>query len=154
MLIASGANVNSGKGIGKTALSQAATYGQDRIVELLLDCGADIDAVNSTGDTALALAALNGNMRVARLLLDRRAKVDLMRYPWQTPLYKAVQSNVVGMVRLLMERGADPFVKGGPRRTETVMAFAGRMQRREVLEVFAQYGYYPGGGGPVRYQYF
>lgn len=154
MLIASGANVNSGKGIGKTALSEAATYGQDRIVELLLDCGADIDAVNSTGDTALALAALNGNMRVARLLLDRRAKVDLMRYPWQTPLYKAVQSNVVGMVRLLMERGADPFVKGGPRRTETVMAFAGRMQRREVLEVFAQYGYYPGGGGPVRYQYF
>ncbi|CRL29323.1 Ankyrin repeat-containing domain [Penicillium camemberti] len=154
MLIASGANVNSGKGIGKTALSQAAAYGQDRIVELLLDCGADIDAVNSTGDTALALAALNGNMRVARLLLDRRAKVDLMRYPWQTPLYKAVLSNVVGMVRLLMERGADPFVKGGTRRTETVMAFAGRMQRREILDVFAQYGYYPGGGGPVRYQYF
>ncbi|KUM66809.1 hypothetical protein ACN42_g241 [Penicillium freii] len=154
MLIASGANVNSGKGIGKTALSQAATYGQDRIVELFLDCGADIDAVNSTGDTALAVAALNGNMRVARLLLDRGAKVDLMRYPWQTPLYKAVQSNVVEMVRLLMERGADPFVKGGNRRTETVMAFAGRMQRREILEVFAQYGYYPGGGGPVRYQYF
>ncbi|CAI7583484.1 unnamed protein product [Penicillium discolor] len=154
MLIASGANVNLGKGIGKTALSQAAAYGQDRIVELFLDCGADINAVNSTGDTALAVAALNGNMRVARLLLDRRAKVDLMRYPWQTPLYKAVQSNVVGMVRLLMERGADPFVKGGVRRTETVMAFAGRMQRREILEVFAQYGYYPGGGGPVRYQYF
>lgn len=154
ILIASGANINSGNGTGKTALSQAAAYGQDRIVELLLDCGADIDAVNSTGDTALALAALNGNMRVARLLLDRRAKVDLMRYPWQTPLYKAVQSDVVGMVRLLMECGADPFVKGGIRRTETVMAFAGRMQRREILEVFAQYGFYPGGGGPVRYQYF
>ncbi|KAI2747700.1 hypothetical protein DTO013E5_1192 [Penicillium roqueforti] len=129
MLIASGANINAGKGTGETALSQAAAYGQDRIVEMLLDCGADINAVNSTGDTALALAALNGNMRVARLLLDRGAAVDLMRYPWQTPLYKAVQSNVLEMVRLLMERGADPYVKGGIRRTETVVAYAGIMQR-------------------------
>lgn len=77
-----------------------------------------------------------------------------MRYPWQTPLYKAVQSNVLEMVRLLMERGADPYVKGGIRRTETVVAYAGIMQRSEILGVFAQYGYYPGGGGPVRYQYF
>ncbi|KGO41792.1 hypothetical protein PEXP_107980 [Penicillium expansum] len=154
ILIASGANIDSGKGTGKTALSQAAAYGQDRIVELLLDCGADIDAVNNTGETALASAALNGNMRVARLLLDRGAAVDLMRYPWQTPLYKAVQSDVLCMVRLLMERGADPFVKGGAGRMETVFGFARRMQRREILEVFAQYGYHPGGGGPVRYQYF
>ncbi|KAJ5841104.1 hypothetical protein N7534_010934 [Penicillium rubens] len=153
MLIASGANINAGKGTGKTALSQAAAYGQDRIVEMLLDCGADADAVNRTGDTALALAALNGNMKVARLLLDRGAAVDLMRYPWQTPLYKAVQSDFLEMVRLLMERGADPFVKGGIGRIETVLAYAAKMQRREILGVFAQHGYHPG-VGPVRYQYF
>ncbi|CAG8020766.1 unnamed protein product [Penicillium nalgiovense] len=152
MLIASGANIDAGKGTGKTALSQAAAYGQDRIVEMLLDCGADVDAVNSTGDTALALAALNGNMKVARLLLDRGAAVDLMRYPWQTPLYKAVQSDVLEMVRLLMEHGADPFVKGGIGRMETVLTYAAKMQRSEILRVFAQYGYYPG-VGPVRYQY-
>lgn len=154
MLIASGANIDAGKGTGKTALSQAAAYGQNVIVEMLLDCGADIDAVNVTGDTALALAALNGNMRVARLLLDRGAAVDLMRYPWQTPLYKAVQSNALEMVRLLMERGANPFVKGGIRRTETVVAYAGTLQRSEILAVFAQYGYHIGGEGPIRYQYF
>jgi ankyrin repeat protein len=153
MLIASGANIDAGKGTGKTALSQAAAYGQDRIVEMLLDCGADVDAVNRTGDTALALAALNGNMKVARVLLDRGAAVDLMRYPWQTPLYKAVQSDGLEMVRLLMERGADPFVKGGIGRMETVFAYAAKMQRREILGVFAQYGYRPG-TGPVRYQYF
>lgn len=153
MLIASGANIDAGKGTGKTALSQAAAYGQDRIVEMLLDCGADADAVNRTGDTALALAALNGNMKVARLLLDRGAAVDLMRYPWQTPLYKAVQSDVLEMVRLLMERGADPFVKGGIGRIETVLAYAAKMQRREILGIFAQHGYHPG-AGPVRYQYF
>ncbi|CAG8897674.1 unnamed protein product [Penicillium egyptiacum] len=153
MLIASGANINAGKWTGKTALSQSAAYGQDQIVEMLLDCGADIDAVNNTGETALALAALNGNMKVARLLLDRGAAVDLMRYPWQTPLYKAVQSNALEMVRLLMERGADPFVKGGIGRMETVLAYAEKMQRSEILGAFAQYGYHPG-AGPVRYQYF
>ncbi|OQE32555.1 hypothetical protein PENFLA_c001G08969 [Penicillium flavigenum] len=153
MLIASGANIDAGKGTGKTALSQAAAYGQDRIVEMLLDCGADANAINRTGDTALALAALNGNMKVARLLLDRGAAVDLMRYPWQTPLYKAVQSDFLEMVRLLMERGADPFVKGGIGRMETVLAYATKMQRSAILGVFAQYGYHPG-AGPVRYQYF
>ncbi|CAI7611170.1 unnamed protein product [Penicillium glandicola] len=151
MLIASGADVDAGKVRGKTALSQAAAYGQDRIVDMLLDCGADIDGVSSSGETALALAALNGNMRVARLLLDRGAAVDFMRYPWRSPLYNAVQSDVLGMVRLLMERGADPFVKGGIGRMETVLAYAVKMQRNEILEVFAQYGYTR--AGPVRYQY-
>ncbi|KAJ5355898.1 hypothetical protein N7517_010507 [Penicillium concentricum] len=152
ILVASGASLDAGKGTGKTALSQASTYGQDRIVELLLDCGADIDAVNNTGETALALAALNGNMRVARLLLDRRANVDFMRYPWQTPLYKAVQSDEVEMVTLLVQYGADPFLKGGIGRKETVFTFAKNMGKGRILEIFEQYGYHP--AGQVRYQYF
>lgn len=152
MLVASGAELDFAKGVGKTALAQAAAYGQDRIVQLLLDCGAEIDAISANGETALAQAALNGNMRVARLLLDRGAAVDHMRYPWQTPLYKAVTCDHGQMVTLLMERGADPLVKGGIRRTETVLAYAVRMQRRESLGVFEQFGHRF--GAPARYQYY
>lgn len=152
MLIASGADVNCGKRVGKTALSQAAAYGQDRIVQLLLDYGAEINAVNGSGETALALAALNGNMRVARVLLDRGARVDHYGYPGQTPLYKAVTADSEQMVTLLMERGADPFVKMGYGRTETALAYAGRIRRDNTLRTFALYGYHP--GGPDRYQYF
>jgi ankyrin repeat protein len=157
ILVASGAHVDMGKGTGKTALSQAATHGQDRIVELLLDCGADIDAVNWTGETALAVAALNGNIRVARVLLERGADVDLMRYPWQTPLYKAVLSDEVEMARVLVQYGADPFIKGGIGRKETVFAFAVKMGRTRILEVFETLGYHQGQvqspGGQVAYQY-
>ncbi|KAJ5951894.1 uncharacterized protein N7479_010307 [Penicillium vulpinum] len=152
ILIASGANLEAGHRNGKTALSQAAAYGEDQIVELLLNCGANIDAVNITGDTALALAASHGNMRVARLLVDRGAAIDHMQYPWQTPLYKAVVADEVEMVRLLIERGADPFVKGGIGRTETVYALATNTNRGRILEIFTENGYYAGGRG--RYQFF
>ncbi|KAJ5782298.1 hypothetical protein N7457_004072 [Penicillium paradoxum] len=144
ILIASGANIDLGRQmvVVKTPLSQAAAYGQDKVVQLLLDCGAKIDAVGSNGETALAQAAGHGNIKVARLLLDRGALVDHMRCPWQTPLYKAVTADDEPMVQLLMERRADPLLKGGLRRNETVLAYAMRMRRSAILRVFAQYGHH------------
>jgi ankyrin repeat protein len=146
-LLASGADPNAGRNTGKMALALAAAYGQDRIVALLLDCGANVNGLGGKGETALAAAAVNGNMRVAGLLLEYGAGVDVRGFrPAQTPLWKAVTVGDLGMVRLLLVWGADPFGKVG---RETVMEYAGRLGRGEVVALFAEFGFYP----LVRFQY-
>ncbi|KAJ5121296.1 uncharacterized protein N7515_009257 [Penicillium bovifimosum] len=128
-LLASGADPNAGQNTGKTALALAAAYGQDRIVELLLGCGADVDAVGGKGETAMGLEWMLGGLGRA-----------------QTPLWKAVMVGEIGMVRLLLVWGADPFVKVG---RESVMEYARRLRRGEVVKLFAEFGFYPLG----RFQY-
>ncbi|CAG8069987.1 unnamed protein product [Penicillium olsonii] len=150
MLVASGARVDEGKDGGVVALSQAAAYGQDRIVQFLLDSGADVDAFGWRDETALGLAAVNGNMKVARILLDHGAGVNHMRSHSQLPLYKAVKGDCVEMARLLVQRGANPLLKKG--KFDSAMDLAVRIRRREILGVFAEYGFRP--VNTALYQYF
>lgn len=63
-------------GNGFTALTVAAFYGHDKIVELLLDHGAKIDLKDSADDTPLANACLKGHKKVIILLLHRGAALD------------------------------------------------------------------------------
>ena len=57
-------------------LLTAATKGQDRQVQSLLDSGADITVADRNGRNALMLAAQHGHPETVRLLLARGAKPD------------------------------------------------------------------------------
>ena len=54
--------------LGYTALEEAATRGDERVVELLLQHGA-LQSDNDKGGTALMCAVMNGHERVADLLI-------------------------------------------------------------------------------------
>jgi ankyrin repeat protein len=148
MLLLSGAKVDAGQNIGKTALLEASAYGQDRIVRILLEAGADVDGIGIAGLTALGVAAKNGNLRVARALLEGGAKVDVGKYV-PSPLFDAVRGGWGEVVRVLLQFGADPYFVG--RGGVTVLDLARRIGKREVLQVFEDFGVDVGDNIPVQY---
>ncbi|OGP80614.1 MAG: hypothetical protein A2Z08_03255 [Deltaproteobacteria bacterium RBG_16_54_11] len=74
LLIASGADVNSGDGDSMTPLMHAAWKGHVRIVEILIKAGADIQDENKWGETALQLAKQGKHDAVITVLEKAGAK--------------------------------------------------------------------------------
>ncbi|KAF2632351.1 ankyrin [Macroventuria anomochaeta] len=58
---------------GSTPLNIAASYGQLKVVELLLNKGADLSLANNNGRTPLSSASFHGHVEVAKLLLEKGA---------------------------------------------------------------------------------
>lgn len=58
----------------QTILMLAAKYGQEEIVEMLLDNGADVTLQDASGDTALTLAAKSDQLEIVSILLDEYRK--------------------------------------------------------------------------------
>jgi ankyrin repeat protein len=90
---------------GCTPLFNAALYGHDDVVELLLANKADVNAKTRAGLTPLMFAV---HTNIARLLLDRGADVNARdnRSRW-TALHLAAAFGRTNMVELLLANGAD-----------------------------------------------
>jgi ankyrin repeat protein len=90
---------------GCTPLFNAALYGRDDVVELLLANKADVNAKTRVGLTPLMFAV---HTNIARLLLDRGADVNARdnRSRW-TALHLAAAFGRTNMVELLLANGAD-----------------------------------------------
>ena len=74
-LIDAGADLNERDSLGATPLLDAAWYGNEQIVRMLVEGGARVDAAHEEGgSTPLDYAVLRGNATIARLLIDRGAK--------------------------------------------------------------------------------
>ncbi|MFO0892763.1 MAG: ankyrin repeat domain-containing protein [Isosphaeraceae bacterium] len=78
LLIAHGANVNARDRAGGTPLIQAASLGDVKRLEILLDHGAEIDATNGRSNALIAVVEA-GQTETVRLLLARGA--DISRHP-------------------------------------------------------------------------
>jgi len=79
---------------GLTALMEAAYYGRNDIVELLIDRGANVNAVSSSGSmSALMLAAAKGQVDTVKLLLKRGADINTPML--QLEKYAASPSNII-----------------------------------------------------------
>jgi len=101
--LADGADFSARATIGKDVLAEAATYGQAKIVNLLLATGAD---VHSDDDAALYCAAFGGYAEVVRILIAAGADVHAGK---NRALCWAASCGHAEVVRILLTAGADPL---------------------------------------------
>lgn len=105
MWLAAGSDVNEIGDIQRsTPLSQAANWGQNEIVRLLLEKGADVEAVDRRQARALHYAARAGNEDILKMLLEKYADIKAKDGQGQTVLFWTRKPDVV---RLLINYGAD-----------------------------------------------
>ena len=89
-----------------TPIFWAASTGDVKLLEFLIDRGAKIEECDKTGGTSLHAAVLAGQLNAATLLLDRGADVNAASNNGQQPLHRAVLRRDASMVALLLDRGA------------------------------------------------
>ncbi|HEV3056591.1 MAG TPA: ankyrin repeat domain-containing protein [Vicinamibacterales bacterium] len=106
-LLKSGADPNTPRSDGSTAIHWAARWDDLALAELLVAAGADVNRVNPYGVTALSLAAVNGSAGMAERLLAAGANPNLGHLSGETPLMNAARSGSVDTVRALATHGAD-----------------------------------------------
>jgi ankyrin repeat protein len=97
------------------ALVRAASKGNLKAVQDLLDHGAPVNATDSLGETALMAASSGGQTAVAQLLLSRGADVNAGDKYGETALMNAAGLGHLKVVKLLLAHGADLNAQGhGP----------------------------------------
>ncbi len=111
MLISRGIKPDTRLEDGRTALMVAATSGDRRLVEDMLDFGADLAATDEESRDALWHAIAASSSDVALLLLERGSKADTRlplsgRQAGWTPLMLAGAQGLDGVVDALLDRGA------------------------------------------------
>ena len=113
-LLIYGSNANALNHKGWTCLMNAAYFGHNKIVQLLLEYGAnpDIQRKNYDNKCALHFAAKNGRYKVVQLLLEFGANTNLFdNNDNMTSLMYSVKNNYYQIVQLLILYGANPYLK-------------------------------------------
>ncbi|HUL71758.1 MAG TPA: ankyrin repeat domain-containing protein [Vicinamibacterales bacterium] len=140
-LLKQGADVNTPRPDGMTALHWAAERGDAAMAEMLLYAGANVTAGTRIGQyTPLHLASRNGSTAVIRALLAAGASPDVRTSTsGVTPLHLAAESGSVGAVTALIEKGADVNAKESEW-DQTPLIFATESNRTDVIKVLIQHG--------------
>lgn len=123
---------------GETALMNAVSTGDTRLVRLLIEHGADPSLGSFEQQTPLFLAAYHGNVDMAALLVDAGANVNVAetRYGF-TALISAAKAGHGQMVRLLLEAGADSNARTGDGRSAKDLAWM--FSRQDVVLIFERH---------------
>jgi len=138
------ANVVDAEGI--PALMAATLYGNDRMMELLLQHGAEPNRTGASDTTALMWAV--PDVAKVRLLLARGANVNARSDTGRTALLVAASyPGTVDMLRLLVERGAD--LRAQDRGGATALALAVRSADIEVVRFLVERGLDPNALAPA-----
>jgi ankyrin repeat protein len=106
-LLKQGADVNSARADGSTALLWSAHWDDLETVDLLLKAGAKVDAADDYGVTPLSRAAENGSIAMVDRLLKAGASPNLAQLSGMSPLMTATHTGNVAVVKALMARGAN-----------------------------------------------
>jgi ankyrin repeat protein len=131
---------------GQTALMFAAYYGQDRVIETLIDAGVNLDLMSDAisdeegrlgiGMTAL-MHAVNSVManrdRTIQLLIDRGANIDLQGAYGKTALM--FNNNYRPALKVLIKAGANLDLRDNEGNTALMLATAaGHIKAIELLK--------------------
>ena len=106
-LLDEGADVNTPRADGVTALLWAAHWDDVEIVNVLLRAGADPNAADDHGVTPLMRASENAGIDVGRALLEAGANPNLAQDSGLTALMLAAGTGNRDVVRALLAHGAD-----------------------------------------------
>ena len=106
-LLAGGADADTRRADGATALLWAAHWDDRETVRLLLDAGADVNAADDYGVTPLMRASENASAGTVDMLLAAGADPDAAQASGLTALMIAARTGNIEVVRALMEHGAD-----------------------------------------------
>ncbi|KAI1869896.1 uncharacterized protein JN550_005486 [Neoarthrinium moseri] len=134
----SGANVDTIDDNGRTALSWAASNGQEGVVHLLIESGADLEVKDNDGQTPLSWVASNGQEGVVHLLIESGADLEVKDNDGQTPLSWAASYGQEGVVRLLIESGADLEAKDND--GQTPLSWAASNGQEGVVRLLIESG--------------
>lgn len=127
-----------------TDLHSAARYGNEAVVELLLEKGTAADEQREGSDaTPLILAAAYGHDRVVRLLLKNGAHIDARDADGDSALHSAAYHGHQEVVQALLDYGANPLAKGGTGRT--ARSFAAERGHKAVVQLLKEYSFYDQG---------
>ncbi len=112
LFIDSGAKVNSRSNVRKTPLMYAASSGNVKTLEILIENGANIDATDEVGQNAFIWALKFGKKLMAKYFINK-LDVDVNQKDsiGATPLIWTTLAGQVNMVDLLIEAGADPNIR-------------------------------------------
>ncbi|CAJ1077855.1 ankyrin repeat and SOCS box protein 2 isoform X1 [Xyrichtys novacula] len=92
---------------GWLAIHQAAWFGQDTCLKVLLSAQPGmINKRAARGETALLVAVGKNHVPCVQILLEYGADVDIPNYDRETPLYKACERNSAETVAALLNYGA------------------------------------------------
>ncbi|KAK2855771.1 hypothetical protein Q5P01_004506 [Channa striata] len=91
---------------GWLAIHQAAWFGQDTCLKVLLSAQPGmINKRTDCGETALLIAVNKDQLRCIEVLLEHGADPDITNYDKETPLYKACERNNAATVAMLLNHG-------------------------------------------------
>jgi len=140
-LLKQGADVNTPRADGMTALHWAAERGDAAMAEMLIYAGANVSAGTRIGQyTPLHVASRAGNAVVVRALLKAGANpAARTSTSGVTPLHLAAESGSVDAVTALLDKGADPNAKESEW-DQTPLIFATEANRADVIKVLIQHG--------------
>ena len=95
----------SGSSRGYTPLMQAAIFGQEDAVRLLLDASAAVDTRGPGETTALIFAATNGHTGAMSVLIDAEASLDAVSADGRSALLHAAGNGYTKAVAALLDAG-------------------------------------------------
>ena len=133
------ANVLNTSDLG-AALYSWTRFGQEGIVEKLLNHGADIEAITTLSSryTALHVASYNGHEVIARLLLAKGADSGATNHRGQTALHLASIAGHITVIRILLEGGLD--IEAKEFRGQTALHLASENGQEALVRLLLEHG--------------
>jgi ankyrin repeat protein len=139
LLLKQGADVNTARADGATALLWAAHWNDLEIVDLLLAAGARVSAADDHGVTPLARAAENASEPMVARLLRAKADPNTAQRNGLTPLMIAARTGSVRVVKQLLAAGADPNARTA-HMSGTALMWAVSERHRDIVRALAEAG--------------
>ena len=105
-------DINETNDIGNTGLYEAATYGSEEMVKLLLSHSSiNIDKKNGEGDTPLHSACRNNHNNIVGLLLEEGCNVTIRNIEGNSPFHEAALHGNSEIIELLSFHGDSNLIK-------------------------------------------
>ncbi|KAM7203285.1 Ankyrin repeat-containing domain protein [Rhypophila sp. PSN 637] len=124
--------------LGQTALFEAASFGNDEAIRILLGYGASLTTKDHLGRTPLMAAAFHEHEKAANALIESGASIDWADYEGRTALNHAASSGSLSLVKLLLSKGAQ--VDTPDEDGHTPLCSASQCGKPQVVQVLLQAG--------------